>query len=72
MGAKRITRSLVCCLCLTAAFLLVPQLACALPEETQSLRVEIVGEFPHDTASFTQGLIWHDGALFESTGQYSQ
>ncbi len=25
--------------------------------------------FPHDPAAFTQGLLWHDGALYESTGQ---
>ncbi len=24
--------------------------------------------FPHDPTSFTEGLLWHDGALYESTG----
>ncbi len=32
--------------------------------------VEIVARFPHDESAFTQGLLWHDGALFESTGQF--
>jgi glutaminyl-peptide cyclotransferase len=30
----------------------------------------LVGSHPHDNAAFTQGLVWHDGALFESTGLY--
>lgn len=35
---------------------------------------EIVAEYPHDPEAFTQGLLWHDGYLYESTGQegYSQ
>ncbi|MDE1466302.1 glutaminyl-peptide cyclotransferase [Aurantiacibacter sp. D1-12] len=31
--------------------------------------VEIVAEYPHDDAAFTQGLLWHDGHLYESTGR---
>ena len=30
---------------------------------------EIVATYPHDPEAFTQGLIWHDGALYESTGR---
>src|SRR3954451_5709398 len=29
---------------------------------------EIVAEYPHDAAAFTQGLIYVDGFLYESTG----
>jgi glutamine cyclotransferase len=29
---------------------------------------EVVNAFPHDPAAFTQGLVFHDGALLESTG----
>jgi glutamine cyclotransferase len=29
---------------------------------------EVVNTFPHDSAAFTQGLVFHDGALIESTG----
>src|SRR5687767_15423795 len=29
---------------------------------------EVVNTFPHDPTAFTQGLIFHDGALVESTG----
>jgi glutaminyl-peptide cyclotransferase len=35
-------------------------------------RAEVVAEYPHDAAAFTQGLLWHEGALFESTGRVGQ
>lgn len=33
-------------------------------------RIEILDTLPHDTAAYTQGLVFHDGALYESTGRY--
>src|SRR3546814_12938497 len=30
----------------------------------------IVHTWPHDPHSFTQGLFWYDGHLYEGTGQY--
>ena len=36
------------------------------------LRPEILAEIPHDTGAFTQGLVWVDGSLYESTGLYGQ
>jgi glutamine cyclotransferase len=36
------------------------------PAPVQSYQV--VATFPHDTTSFTQGLVFADGELFESTG----
>jgi glutamine cyclotransferase len=36
------------------------------------LGYEVVREYPHDRAAFTQGLIVRDGFLYESTGQYGQ
>ena len=35
-------------------------------------RAQIVATYPHDPAAFTQGLLWHDGRLFESTGREGQ
>lgn len=32
------------------------------------LKVKVVRTYPHDRNAFTQGLIWRDGALYESTG----
>ena len=36
----------------------------ALPEYT----AEVVNKFPHDPNAFTQGLVFHDGFLYEGTG----
>jgi glutaminyl-peptide cyclotransferase len=36
------------------------------------LSYEVVNTFPHDPAAFTQGLIYRDGHLFESTGLKGQ
>lgn len=36
---------------------------------TPTYSYEIVNVFPHDPDAFTQGLQWHNGRLFESTGQ---
>ena len=30
---------------------------------------DVVREYAHDTAAFTQGLIWHEGEMYESTGE---
>ena len=45
----------------------------AQPADTvRSLRVAVVRELPHDTDAYTQGLLWWDGKLYESTGQYGR
>jgi glutamine cyclotransferase len=31
-----------------------------------------LNSYPHDRTSFTQGLLWHDGSLYESAGMYGQ
>lgn len=33
---------------------------------------QVVASYPHDRSAFTQGLLWHDGSLYESTGQYGR
>ena len=38
----------------------------------RSLRVSVLRTIPHDTTAYTQGLVWHDGRLYESTGQYGE
>jgi glutamine cyclotransferase len=45
-----------------------PQTAPAAPQ-VPILPVTIVARHPHDANAFSQGLIWHDGALYESLGQ---
>jgi glutaminyl-peptide cyclotransferase len=34
------------------------------------IQYEIIDIFPHDSKSFTQGLVWKDGLLYEGTGLY--
>ncbi len=31
-------------------------------------KYDVVNKFPHDPAAFTQGLVWHEGRLYEGTG----
>ncbi|MCB9630865.1 MAG: glutaminyl-peptide cyclotransferase [Sandaracinus sp.] len=42
-----------------------PRSSVQIPE---ALRVRVVERRPHDPDAFTQGLLWHDGELYESTG----
>ncbi len=46
--------------------------ACAQWSAPPLLKPEILAELPHDTGAFTQGLLWLDGRLYESTGLYGQ
>jgi glutaminyl-peptide cyclotransferase len=36
------------------------------------LDFEVVNNYPHDASAFLQGLLWHEGCLYESTGLYGQ
>jgi glutamine cyclotransferase len=38
----------------------------------ERLRVEVLEAVPHDRDAFTQGLLWHDGTLYESTGLHGR
>lgn len=40
--------------------------------EPKTVVPEIVAEYPHDTKAYTQGLLWADGGLYESTGEYGE
>lgn len=44
-----------------------PQVGAA-PIRVQHFGYEVVNTYPHDPGAFTQGLLYHDGALYESTG----
>jgi len=43
-----------------------------LDERARQAAFEVVNSYPHDPASFTQGLLFRDGGFYESTGQYGQ
>ncbi|MFY8025287.1 MAG: glutaminyl-peptide cyclotransferase [Sediminibacterium sp.] len=34
----------------------------------ENISFQVLNMFPHDTSSYTQGLIWHEGKLWEGTG----
>ena len=36
--------------------------------KVERYKIEVVKAYPRDTGSYTQGLFWHDGSLYESTG----
>jgi glutaminyl-peptide cyclotransferase len=38
----------------------------------KAIRARVVARYPHDQRAFTQGLLWHDGHLYESTGQLGE
>src|SRR5689334_4604334 len=33
---------------------------------------EVIATYPHDSTSYTEGLLWHEGTLYESTGRINQ
>ncbi|OHD09383.1 glutaminyl-peptide cyclotransferase [Sphingopyxis sp. RIFCSPHIGHO2_12_FULL_65_19] len=42
------------------------------PPPIERCGYRIVETFPHDATSFTQGLFWDEGHLYEATGQYGR
>ncbi len=56
------------------AVLVSSSFSSAAPAQTRVpvLSATIVARYPHDRTAFTEGLLWHDGALYESTGQERQ
>ena len=40
--------------------------------QVKEYRLKVAEEFPHDTGAYTQGLFFHDGTLYESTGQWGE
>jgi glutaminyl-peptide cyclotransferase len=41
----------------------------AAPPALPVMPAQVVRTFPHDPRAFTEGLLWHDGYLYESTGE---
>lgn len=65
----------VCCtfiLFLLLLFRVEPGAAQALSDDPMHLEAEVVNIYPHDPGAFTQGLIYLDGFLYESTGRLGQ
>ena len=45
---------------------------CSCEGRVKNYRPVVVEEYPHDTSSYTQGLFFHGGTLYESTGQWGE
>jgi glutamine cyclotransferase len=61
----------------TTVFLAAPSSAPALAQGHQIppallAPYEVLGSYPHDPDAFLQGLVWHDGGFYESTGLYGE
>lgn len=56
---------ILACLCLSSA------VACS-QNRCVDYSVKVLSTYPHDASAYTQGLFFHEGQLYESTGQYGQ
>ena len=71
------------CVCLPTVYLFMPlSVGTELPEQivsfsfvakpAEQIVLRYLATYPHDRTAFTQGLLWNNGYLYESTGQYGQ
>lgn len=72
MNAFRVLTGLCAAAALVAAGCADAQDAAAAPDTPSQLRVTVLGEMPHDTAAFTEGLEFDGAALLETTGLAGQ
>jgi len=42
------------------------------PPQAPILSYTVLARYPHDTGAYTQGLQWHNGKLYEGTGDYER
>jgi len=83
LRSRLLAGSLLCSTCLSAVFSMPSSAASLRPSAAhlrasaahlrasaapERLRVEVVRSYPHDRGAFTQGLVFEQGALYESTG----
>ncbi len=75
-GHKWLSASLLLIATLSAALLslslAIGQIADGERSSIPILDYEVVGVFPHSSQSFTQGLVYEDGILYEGTGLYGR
>lgn len=55
---------------LSALLLLICLGSCS--AKVRHYKIQVVGEHPHDVTAYTQGLFFHEGRFYESTGQFGQ
>lgn len=54
---------------LTVILTFLMLVSCA-DDTVKEYELEVVSEYPHDITSYTQGLFFEDGQMYESTGQF--
>lgn len=57
---------------LCTALILLPLLSACATAEPTALQYRVINTFDHNTEFFTQGLLFYQGQLYESTGQYGE
>jgi glutaminyl-peptide cyclotransferase len=65
-------RALLGLFALIAVMLLAARCRAAEPPPLEYLEARVLAVHPHDRGAFTQGLLWHEGSLYESTGLYGE
>jgi len=61
-----------CLIVIWALLLVIVPVSAQQPPQIPILVPEVLNEYPHDSAAFTQGLLWFDGVFYESTGLRGQ
>ena len=54
--------------CLFAILLMSLLVGSCADASVSQYKLEVVAEYPHDTESYTQGLFFHEGQMYETTG----
>jgi glutaminyl-peptide cyclotransferase len=69
-----VKRLLILLLCCCTALTVQAQQLTPTPPPSQPVEVLLPGPvgYPHDSSAYTQGLLLHDGWLYESAGQYGE
>lgn len=49
-----------------------PAVPPAIGKPAEHLKARVLASVPHDPAAYTQGVVWTEGMLYESAGQYGQ
>jgi glutamine cyclotransferase len=69
---KENLRRLAVALVATTASSVCAKQAAPSHSQPEQLRIRIIRAYPHDAKAFTQGLLFLDGSLYESTGLYGR
>ena len=64
--------AMLCCVLFFALPAAAQTCPCTEAPPIESLTVEVIARYPHDSGSFTQGLLYLDGTFYESAGQYGE